>query len=377
VLYFDSRAEVETYLRKHGEIENLHLCFVPALPLALWLMQYVRPLGYVAYNLWHRRAFRVAARLHARLHFDLVHQANMCGFREPGYLWRLPAPFIWGPVGGTQNYPRRFLLHAGLGGAIREGARGLVNRLQLILSPRVRRAARQATSMLAANRNAEVDFERWHGVRPIRMLDIAIESVAPPDRIPRTDGPLRMLWSGVFGHHKALQLLLSALAELPPELDYELKILGDGPLARRWRRLARRLGIERHLTWCGWVPHARAMTEYNWADVFVFTSLRDTLGTVVLEALSRGVPVVCLDHQGVGDLITKDCGIKIPVTTPLEVAVGFRDALASLARDRTRLDVLSRGAIERAQECTWERRGERMAAIYKRALLESPQTRGG
>ena len=56
-------------------------------------------------------------RLHQQLRFNLVHQATFCGFREPGFLWKLDAPFLWGPIGGTQNYPWRFLGEAGLRGA--------------------------------------------------------------------------------------------------------------------------------------------------------------------------------------------------------------------------------------------------------------------
>ena len=49
-------------------------------------------------------------------------------------------------------------------------------------------------------------------------------------------------------------------------------------------------------------------------------------GVVGLEALSRGVPVVCLDHQGPGDIVTGDCGVKIPVTTPAQVSQDLRQS---------------------------------------------------
>ena len=98
--------------------------------------------GYLSYNLWQRRALRAARQLHAQVRFDLVHHVNILGFREPGYLWKLDAPFIWGPVGGTQNYPWRNLSQAGLIGGVREVLRNLVNGLQLRFSRRVHRAAR-------------------------------------------------------------------------------------------------------------------------------------------------------------------------------------------------------------------------------------------
>ena len=198
------------------------------------------------------------------------------------------------------------------------------------------------------------------------MLDVGAtipDNVTPLDGRPQN--PLRILWSGVFEHHKALHLLLMALGKVSSGVDFRIRILGSGPLKKRWKRMAGKYRIENHFSWMGWLSHAEALAQYEWADVFVFTSLRDTCGTVVLEALSRGVPVICLDHQGVGDVITDQCGIKIPVTRPKEVVAGLKDAIVRLANDRTRLQVLSAAALARARQYLWEDNGRQMGTIYK------------
>ena len=146
------------------------------------------------------------------------------------------------------------------------------------------------------------------------------------------------------------------------------RVVGEGPEKKRWQRLARRYGADRHITWAGQLTHEATMAQYAWADVFAFTSLRDTTGTVIVEALGHGLPVVCLDHQGAHDVVTEQCGIKVPVTTPREVIDRLADAVVSLARDPQRCEQLSQGAIERAQHYSWSRQGEEMAAIYRRVL---------
>jgi glycosyltransferase involved in cell wall biosynthesis len=125
----------------------------------------------------------------------------------------------------------------------------------------------------------------------------------------------------------------------------------------------------------GKLPRPEVLDQYRWADVFVFTSLRDTTGTVVLEALAAGLPVICLDHQGARDFVTDQCGIKIPVTTPGQVVDGVRDAIVTLAQDPDRRRQLSAGAVARAQEYLWSRNGERLAAIY-RQVLAAAERRG-
>ncbi len=361
---------IRRYLDAHGEVPGLRFVFVPerAWAAAAWR---IPGMGYLSYNLWQRRALRAARRLHAQVRFDLVHHVNILGFREPGYLWKLGVPFIWGPVGGTQNYPLRFLGEAGPRGALAEAARTVANQIQLRISRRVRRASREAAVMMAANSTVQHDFARIHGITPNLMSDIGVtEITGSPRSYTAKPDCLKILWCGALEPWKALSLLIKALARLPEGVRYELRVVGDGPMRSRYQRLARRLGVDRHTTWLGSMPHSEVVRQYDWADVFAFTSLRDTTGTVVLESLGAALPVICLDHQGAHDMVTEQCGVKIPVTTPGEVVRRLSETITSLADDPDRLELLSRGAFERAHEYLWSRRGERIAEIYRQVLSE-------
>jgi glycosyltransferase involved in cell wall biosynthesis len=332
-------------------------------------------LYYLAYRRWHCRAFEIIKRLHNDVRFDLVHHVNLCGFREPGYAWQLDVPFIWGPVGGAQNYPWRFLRSAGLKGALSETLRSWLNSLQVRFSPRVGKAARKAAVVLAANSTNASALEPRRG-KPIDvMLETGVHPLAAtPVKNFRHAGPLRILWSGVFEHRKALHLLLEAISRFPANVPFELKILGRGPMNNRWRWLAKRLNVDDRCQWLGWINHEDVAELYRWADVFVFSSLRDTSGNVVLESFANGTPVICLDHQGVADMVTQDCGVKLTVTTHREVVNGMRNALVYLHKQRDELERLSRGALARAEHYSWWRQGRRMAEIYRQVLGERAAT---
>lgn len=362
------RRTIEDHQAQHGAPEGLHFRFVPKSAFQQRLSR-LPGFYYLSYNLWHRRALRAARELHGQHHFDLTHQVSMVGFREPGYLWKLGVPFVWGPIGGTHNYPTRMLLLAGPVGALREGARSALNRLQLRLSLRVRRAARRAAAVLTANTAARLQFERAVGRRSELMLEVGASVPARTfEAQRRVDGCLSLLWSGRFITCKALPLLLEAMAALPSDAPVALRVLGDGRERRRWQRLSRRLGLEDRVEWLGWRPHAEALQEFERADLLVFTSMRETTGTVLLEALAQGVPVLAPDHQGAADLITEDCGLKVPVSGPKQTVAGFRDALIALGRDRALLDSLSAGACRRAAEFSWDRQGLRMRDCYRAVL---------
>ncbi len=327
-------------------------------------------LFWLRYRLWHRQAYRVARSLHEKWDFSLFHQVNFCGYREPGISWQLGIPFIWGPVGGTQNLPLRFLTQCDLRGGLREVVRNLGNAMQLRYCPRVRAAGRAASTALAATRVAQTDLARWHRIPTVRLLEIGVEEPDDTDRTPRDpDKPFRLLWAGRHQTWKALPLLLQALAKLPSDCDYELRVLGVGPSNRRWRQQAERLGLLPRITWAGWPDsYEQTLPHYRWADAFVFTSLRDTSGTGLLESLQMGTPIIGLDHQGASDIMTPDCALPIPVETPQQVIGDLSQAIERLSGDPQAWLAMSKAAKNRAQLFRWDRLGDRMEEVYQQVL---------
>ena len=367
-------ADIKRFVRQNGQIPGIHFYFLSRTRFEKWLWKL--PMGfYAGYRSWQKRAYRLAVHLHAKYHFDIVHQVTWTGFREPGYLWKFDVPFVWGPVGGTQNLPWRFLPRCGLIGALKEGSRTIVNRLQLRFSSRVRQAAKKAQALLTGNSTGLRDFRDAHNANPVLLLETGVRTTKEKTSI-NLEGVLKILWSGEFKHHKALHLLLHALSRLAHNYQYELQILGRGPLEKEWRTLSKRLGIEARCKWIGWLPYEEALQRYARADVLVFTSLRDTSGNVVLEALSCGTPVICFDHQGVGDIVTPYCGIKVAIATPQQAIADLSVAIRALIHDRIRLRELSRGATERAKDFLWSSNGAQVAAIYDQILADRHNANG-
>jgi glycosyltransferase involved in cell wall biosynthesis len=322
----------------------------------------------VTYHHWQRLAHRLARELHRTHCFSLVHQVNGA-FSEPGYAWRLGIPYVWGPVGGTENLPVAFLSGLPLAEGIKESAHNLSNRLSLHRR-RVKMAAKRASVLLAANSTNQTAFEHAFR-RSVELLpETAIDCVRRPETAKfRAPGPLNILWSGEFVTRKALPLLLEAVANLGYDVDYQLRILGRGPLDEEWRAQATELGVARRCTFLGNSRRIDLTEQLDWAHLFVFTSLRDTSDNAVLEALGHGVPVMCFDHQGAGDIVTASCGIKIPVTHPGHAISAMASSIRSLAQDRSRLIQLSAGACDRARNFLWSENAARMAFIYRSLVL--------
>jgi glycosyltransferase involved in cell wall biosynthesis len=324
------RAEVERYLRERPN-PRLHVVWV-SLP-ARWdpydPVRGERGLR-LHYVLWQHAAYRVAAQLHEQERFDIAHYVSWNTVSVPPLLWRLGVPFVWGPVGGGMATPPAFLRYFGRS-RHHEALRSLRVRL-LPLMPPLRRAARHAALLLATNWETVQVLEAAgaRGVRP--MVDNGLVPGGVPDgphrRPNRAD--LTLLWAGRLEPRKALPLALDALAGAA-DVPARLLVAGDGPDRAALERAVGRSGLASRVEFLGQVPRLRMAELFREADAFLFTSLRDSSGSVVIEAMAHALPILTLDHQGVGFFVPPEAGIKVPVTRPEETTAGLADGLRRLA----------------------------------------------
>jgi len=327
---------------------------------------------YRHYRKWHQKAYRLAIELNEQIGFDLVHQLKMAGYREPGYLWRLNLPFVWGPTGGTFNVPLQFASILGIRQTIYHLGKTIINNLQLHYHKRVKTALNRADGFITSTSDTRHAFMRVHGKDSVLIADTGppIKDVPSP-RIHAYNGdrPLRLVWSGIHVSRKALPLVLKALSIVPKNLEWHLDILGQGLLTNKWKGLSVKLGVNTQCTWYGWLKRDKAVDIMSKADIFVFPSLHEGMPTVVIEALSMGLPVICLDHCGQGDAVTEDCGIKIPVTTPKKVIQDLSKTFVYLTKNHQEIERLSKGALRCSQEYTWEKMAEKMINVYQEAIV--------
>lgn len=328
------------------------------------------PSYYWFYREWHRSALDVARRLHEEVGFDLVHQLTMVGFREPGYLWTLDLPFVWGPIGGMGLFPWRFLGQVGVRGAVHYGAYNLFNLAQMRWSKRPRMAAQRAGAglLFATAENRDGALRLWgcggEVVSEVGLPPAHAEPVVP--RSART--PLSLVWSGQHTPGKALNLGLQALARVPRDVEWTLDVLGRGSETARWVRTARRLGIWQRCRFHGFVERSKALGMMRSAHALLITSLRDLTSTVLVEALTLGVPVICPDHCGFSDAVDETCGIKVPVRSPRQLIPDMARAIEKLARDEPHRILLAEGALRRAQDFDWFVKAARVDEVYRHVL---------
>lgn len=157
-------------------------------------------------------------------------------------------------------------------------------------------------------------------VTDVGCLESAICDVASS----KADGaPLNLLFVGRLIPLKGVRLLVEALAKLPRSANYRLRIYGDGPERVSLESLAAEWGIE-NVEFMGSISHEHIDGAYEWGDVFVFPSVRDATGVVLLEAISHGLPVIALRQFGANVVLDETCA---QLDDPSDGAEGFAEAL--------------------------------------------------
>lgn len=138
------------------------------------------------------------------------------------------------------------------------------------------------------------------------------------------DQPL-LLAAGRLHENKGFDVLLKALHQIQ---GATLWLAGDGPLRQALERQAAALGVADRVRFLGWRRDVGALMHT--ADLFICPSRHEGLGSIVVEAWFRGIPLVATASQGPGELIEDGTN---GLLTPVDDSRALADAIGNLLRD--------------------------------------------
>lgn len=349
--------------------ENLKFYFLPKKRAKL-LRKIWPPSYYWFYKKWQEKAFSLAKELDAKENFDLIHQLNMVGYREPGFLWKIDKPYVWGPIGGTENIPWKLFSLFSLYGKLFYGFRNIINSYQVKYAKRPELAASKKESVLvAATPDIQKSIKKYWNADSFIIPEIGAPENNIVEITPRRENePLKIVWTGQHIQRKALHLLLQSLALVDTSVNWELHILGVGSETKAWKKLAQNLKIDTNCIWYGWIDKSKALSVMKNAHVLAITSLYDLTSTVIVEGISLGLPVVTLDHCGFSFVINDTCGIKIPVNNPERIFNDFSKSIEKLYADEEHRFSLAKGALQRAKDFSWDSKIEQLNKVYQKLI---------
>ena len=183
------------------------------------------------------------------------------------------------------------------------------------------------SSLFRPNRPGRLDVRRALGWAPEDVVITYVSRIAP---------------------EKNVDYLAAALALVASERPHvRLLLVGDGPSRPA---LEQRLGSIAHFA--GYLQGDALSDHYAASDIFAFSSLTETFGNVVLEAMASGLPVVALRAGGVGESVQS--GTTGILVEPSEPPASFASAVLRLVEHPEQRAAMASAAREYALSQSWD-----------------------
>lgn len=143
--------------------------------------------------------------------------------------------------------------------------------------------------------------------RPYMVPDTKALLQRQSETAPRDQQFVRpiFLCVGLIVPRKGIKSLLQACRMLKDRgySNYTLVLVGDGEQRQELEAFAQEQGIDQQIIWAGWLEYGQLGAYFSSADVFVFPTLEDTWGVVLLEAMAFGKPILCSKWAGASEMV--------------------------------------------------------------------------
>lgn len=368
--------EVENFPRNDSRLKNVN--FEPILPnRTARFFNFPNRNGflnysfYFAYCVWHAQAYSRAKQIVATSDVDVIHYLCPIGYREPGFLWKIDKPYIWGPVGGMvptallAGSPRPWKSR------LKTRLKNLLNTVQLSASRRVSRALNAADVVVAATSENQLTMKEKFDIDAYCFPENAI----PDEWLERAvskecqtgDQLVPLVWIGSLDTRKSPDLLVQAMSKLK-STNWHLHIIGDGPFASDVKELASNLGVAPKITLHGLIQRESVKRVLEGSALNLITSMAEGNPTVVWEAMAAGTPTVTLDHNGMHDVICESCGVRVPLGSYEQTCENFAMALDDLIQNSDHRRELQKGVLCCREKYRWSTLAQTWLKLYDIAI---------
>ncbi|NKB18842.1 MAG: glycosyltransferase family 4 protein [Pseudanabaena sp. CRU_2_10] len=210
---------------------------------------------------------------------------------------------------------------------------------------------------------------------PVTIIPYGLTIEAKPTKARSLDRPASMLFVGRLDERKGMKYLFEALPLVLAKQEVCLRIVGKGILEAELRSQCHDLGLDKVVSFLGFVSKDELAAEYAACDLFVLPAIVDSkgdtegLGIVLIEALAHAKPVVATAVGGIPDVITSGkTGLLVAQKDPLALA----QAIASILMQGDRAAEMGhQGLTDIQTRFSWSRIVPMWERVFADALSNS------
>jgi glycosyltransferase involved in cell wall biosynthesis len=303
------------------------------------------------------------------VNFDIVHNVNFHNDWTPSYLWKLNKPFIWGPIGHHPEIPQQYLAPFKKSYFIKDKLTWWIKQYFWNFSFSLKKTVNKADYVLCMNSSVaeilKLKKEKCQVIPSVATEDFGCDKQVENDSFTLISAgrlvPLKGFDLSILAFGKFVQRL-----PIREKSKAKLIIVGSGPEKELLKQMCIDNSIENNVEFIKWIDRVDLLEIYKKSTAFLFPS-HEGAGMVVAEALSFGLPVICLDNCGPGEFISEKSGIAVKMGDYSSTVNGLSEAIFKIYSNKEFAQKMSDEArIHFEQNFKWDRRGDQLKDIYSK-----------
>jgi glycosyltransferase involved in cell wall biosynthesis len=229
-----------------------------------------------------------------------------------------------------------------------------------------------AATLVVANQRTREALPKWRFGQVVELVENGVFTVKDKPEPTVNKEMVNVIFAGRLVDWKAVDILIDAVSLCKSRLM--LTIVGGGSERAFLENYAQKqLGTRPNIEYrfVGMAAFEEMNQHYDQADIFVLPSLYECGGAVVLEAMSRGLPVIATDWGGPSDYITDGSGYLVAPKSRDYMVTEFARIIDDLARSPAKRQEIGVAAIARVKaQFMWDVKIKQMLEIYQKAITQ-------
>lgn len=309
---------------------------------------------YLYYTLWQAGAY-LMIKNRSKEQFDIVQHITYVSYRFPVFLYKLKGKFIFGPIAGGEESSPNLTTTLPFVPRLLEHMRMCINRinsLNIFINHTYSKSYRIFAATTDTFDKIPVKYKNKTLVTPAIGVNKAVSIPVEKNTLFTVLYAGQLLyWKGI---HIALESFSKAVKQNPA---MRFKIVGSGKYKTQLVKLAGDLNISDKVEFISKLPQSDLYDEYRKAHVFLFPSLHDSGGFVVIEAMAHALPVICLDKGGPPVFVGKGTQNVIPVENKSidQITTNISKLLVEYSNNPDMLKSESIKALSKSENYEWNK----------------------
>jgi glycosyltransferase involved in cell wall biosynthesis len=367
--YLITHARVRSTIQQIEDIDQDAVFYLPDTKLHIFLHRYsnifperirVVTFGFLMHLITQFYQWRVARQVIKAKGIDIVHEPAPVSATQPSAMFALGVPVIIGPMNGGMSFPKAFDYMSGRFEKMVYKLIPVFSAVYNLLIP----GKFFADILLVANQRTANSLPQFKTGELVELVENGTFSVKEaPNASDKTEG-LSVIYVGRLVDWKTVDIVIDAVAKTKTKA--QLRVVGDGDDRGKLEAYVTSKNLT-NIEFVGMVPHTEVNKYYDEADIFVLPSVRECGGAVVLEAMSRGLPVIATNWGGPADYISEGAGFLVEPLSRDYMVNEFARIIDQLSQDPNLRLKVGAAAIERIKaNFMWNDKVNTVIGYYKK-----------